>query len=509
MAASNLEVSILPVLTVAIPLVFGCLALSLRRSRSRSHGGIALVGLGLTAAVAIAILIEVGRGNVLTLWGQNFYVDGLSALMLVLSSGIGLAVALYSIPFIPTRLLDVADTGRRLSTYYGQLLIFLAMMNWTCSTNNIVMLYLSLELTTLATAFLVIFYGKRSSIEAGYKYLMLVTVGILCALMGVALIYSAAAGLPKGETQGLHLLLISDLAKTAPRMAPSLVLLANAFLIAGFGTKAGLVPFHAWLPDAHAEAPEPISALLSGIVIKVGAYALARTITIFSPSFNAIVIFVAIIASASMIFGILMALVQDDLKRMLAYSSVSQIGYIVEGLGLGTYLGLYGGLFHLLNHTLIKAEIFLATGAIVYVAGTRKISQLGGLAKRAPITAACFLVGALAIGGLPPFGGFMSKFTLFIAAAERGLMWAAVIAVFTGLLTVACFVRAAYKIFWGEMAPNSEMIADEVGEVPPLMWGAMTAIAVVILLLGVYPRVAYPLLDNATRCILRVLGSTS
>ena len=138
------------------------------------------------------------------------------------------------------------------------------MMNWTCSTNNIVMLYLSLELTTLATAFLVIFYGKRSSIEAGYKYLMLVTVGILCALMGVALIYSAAAGLPKGETQGLHLLLISDLAKTAPKMAPSLVLLANAFLIAGFGTKAGLVPFHAWLPDAHAEAPEPISALLSG-----------------------------------------------------------------------------------------------------------------------------------------------------------------------------------------------------------------------------------------------------
>ena len=158
---------------------------------------------------------------------------------------------------------------------------------------------------------------------------------------------------------------------------------------------------------------------------------------------------------------------------------------------------------------MIKAEIFLATGAIVYVAGTRKISELGGLGRRAPVTAACFLVGALAIGGLPPFGGFMSKFTLFIAAAERGLMWAAVIAVFTGLLTVACFVRAAYKIFWGELAPNREIVMDEVGEVPPMMWGAMAAIAVVILTLGVYPRVAYPLLDNATRCILRVLGGTS
>ncbi len=503
------QTSILPLLAIVLPVAFGCASILLRAHGRRLHEGTALIGLALTAIVSFMIVGAVMDGTILTLWGENFYVDGLGALMILLSSVLGLLVVVYSIPFIPTRLLEIQHAGRRLSTYYGQLLVFLGMMNWTCSTNNIVMLYLSLELTTLATAFLVIFYQKRASIEAGYKYLMLVTVGILCALMGIALIYSAAAGLPKTETQGLHLLLISDLAKTSDRMAPSLVLLANAFLIVGFGTKAGLVPFHAWLPDAHAEAPEPISALLSGIVIKVGAYALARTITIFSPSFSAIVIFIAIIASASMIFGILMALVQDDLKRMLAYSSVSQIGYIVEGLGLGTYLGIYGGLFHLVNHTLIKALIFLATGAIVMVAGTRKISELGGLGRRAPVTAACFLVGALAIGGLPPFSAFMSKLTLFIAAAERGLMWAAVIAVFTGLLTVACFVRAAYRIFWGQLSAGREMIVDEVGEVPPAMWGAMAAIAAVVITLGVYPKVAYPLLDNAAKCILQVLGGVA
>ena len=147
MGAYNLEVSILPLLMVAIPLLFGCLSLGIRRGKGKANGTIAVTGLALTAVVSIMILIEVGRGKVLTLWGQNFYVDGLSALMLVLSSGIGLAVALYSIPFIPTRIFDAGDSGRRLSTYYGQLMIFLAMMNWTCSTNNIVMLYLSLELT--------------------------------------------------------------------------------------------------------------------------------------------------------------------------------------------------------------------------------------------------------------------------------------------------------------------------------------------------------------------------
>jgi len=500
------KVSFLPFLVFITPTVFGTITLLLWRLYPGFHGWWALAGLVITGTISLQIFHEVITGNILTLWNNNLYVDGLSALMLLLGSLLGLVIVAYSFPFIPSRLPEEVDARRKLSLYYGQLLIFLGMMNWTCSTNNIVMLYLSLELTTLATAFLVIFYWNRAAIEAGYKYLMLVTVGILCALMGIGLIYAAAAGLPKAETEGLRLLLISDLSKVSTKMAPSLVLLANAFLIAGFGTKAGLVPFHAWLPDAHAEAPEPISALLSGIVIKVGAYALARTITIFSPHYSAIVVFVAIIASASMVFGILMALVQDDLKRMLAYSSVSQIGYVVEGLGLGTYLGIYGSLFHLLNHTLVKALLFLAVGAIVYMTGTRKLSELGGLGRKAPITAFCFFVGALAIGGLPPFSVFMSKFTLFLAAAERGLMWAAVIAVFTGLLTVACFVRAAYKVFWGQPATNPGIRMEEVKEVPSSMWGGMLVIALVVLAFGLYPKILYPILDKATVCILEILG---
>ena len=134
----------------------------------------------------------------------------------------------------------------------------------------------------------------------------------------------------------------------------TIALMSVAFMLAGFGTKAGLVPFHAWLPDAHAEAPTPVSAILSGLIINLGAYALARTVTIFAPHYHSIVIFIALLSSISMVIGIVMALVQDDLKRMLAYSSVSQISYVFEGLGLGTYLGIYGGLFHAVNHSIIK-----------------------------------------------------------------------------------------------------------------------------------------------------------
>ncbi len=220
-------------------------------------------------------------------------------------------------------------------------------------------------------------------------------------------------------------------------------------------------------------------------------------------------------ASVSMVVGILMAFVQDDIKRMLAYSSVSQIGYVVEGLGLGTYLGIYGGLFHLINHTIVKALLFLTAGAILYATGKRKMSELGGLGRKEPVTAFCFFIGALAIGGLPPFNVFMSKLTLFVAVADRGLLWAAIVAVFTGLLTVACFVRAAFKIFWG-VAPspvpvsvvahgNPHAETNEVREVPSLLWIGMVILALLTVILGLYPQSAHPLLDSATRCILKIL----
>ncbi|HID07654.1 MAG TPA: hypothetical protein EYP10_10980 [Armatimonadetes bacterium] len=178
---------------------------------------------------------------------------------------------------------------------------------------------------------------------------------------------------------------------------------------------------------------------------------------------------------------------------------------------MGTYLGIYGGLFHLMNHTIVKALLFLSAGAVMYITGTRKMSELGGLARRAPITAFCFFIGALAIGGLPPFNMFMSKFTLFTAAAQAGLLWATVISVFTELLTAACFVRAAFLIFWGEprgAAAEATLAHADGGEmrVPPSMLIPMLVLALLTILLGIYPGLAHGLLDSATNCILKILG---
>ena len=495
----------LPWLVFVLPTAVGLFILLVGRFSRWLREGVALAGLAATFVVSAQVAAAVLHGHVLTAWGQTLYVDGLSALMEILGSLMGAVIVVYSIRFISHEVTgDPASTRRRYTTYYALLLLFIGMMNWTCATNNVIMLWVSLEATTFATAFLVTFYWRRESLEAGYKYLLLVTVGVTFALFGCVLVYTAAVPLLGGRAG--EALLLTSLGKVAGEIPKNIALLASAFFIAGFGTKAGLVPFHAWLPDAHAEAPAPVSALLSGIVIKVGAYALARTITMFS-GYSAVVVFVAILCSASMLIGMGLAFVQDDLKRMLAYSSVAQIAYVVEGLGLGTYLGIYGGLFHLINHTLIKALLFLSAGAVMYATGTRKISELSGLARTMPVTAFCFLVGALAIGGLPPLNGFWSKLTLFLALGDKGLLWAAVIGVVTAMMSVACFLMAAYKVFWGAYrAPAFAAANPHAKEVPASMWGGMVALALLCVSIGIYPRLVYPLLDSATRCILSILG---
>ena len=281
-------------------------------------------------------------------------------------------------------------------------------------------------------------------------------------------------------------------------------LLAVALLVIGFGTKAGLAPFHPWLPDAHAEAPTPVSVLLSGVMIKVAIYALARTVSIFFPVLPQLTTFTVALGTFTMLLGVILALVQDDLKRLLAYSSVSQMGYVLAGVGLGTYLGYYGGFFHLLNHAIFKGLLFMCVGAVVYATGARKVSELGGLARRMPITGMCFLVGGLAIAGFPPFNGFMSKLTVYLALASSGLWWAVVAAVFTSVLTMVALLRPAYRVFWAAPAGSVERLR-EVREVPATVWGPMVVLALACLVLGVAPQLAHGLLSRAAE-VLAVAG---
>jgi hydrogenase-4 component F len=497
--------SVLVQLVFLIPAVASILAWLLGRLHRALAELIGLLGAAGALAVSVMIVGSALRGEILTGWGRELRVDSLSALLVLLISAVGVPAALFSIRYMRHRRLHDAQgrdiTDARLPAFYGLFLLFMATMLWGCVTNNIIMLYVAVEATTIASGLLVAFYWDRRSLEAGYKYLMLLTVGITFALFACVLLYASAAPyLP-----GVNAMLISELRGVAGLIPRSVAIFVVAFLVVGFGTKAGIAPFHPWLPDAHAEAPSPVSALLSGVMIKMAAYALARTVTIFFPAYPALTVFIVVLGSFTMLLGGVMALAQDDLKRLLAYSTVSQMGYVIVGLGFGTYLGVYGGLFHLVTHAAAKALLFLSVGAVIYATSARSISELGGLSRRMPITAVCFFIGAFSIAGMPPFGGFMSKLTIFMAGAGVG-MWAAVgVGVFTSLLTLVVVFRAGQAVFWGE--PKSAAAAlESVREVPASLWAAMVLLAGVCLLLGVYPQLAYPLLNRASLSIAGVLA---
>jgi hydrogenase-4 component F len=501
------ETSIIPAITFLLPIVAGAPVLLWKRIDRRFQQGLPILTAALVTAMGAWMAYKVLGGVVLTTWNNELRVDALSALMVVLIGVIALAASVYSVRYLRLEGLiqrvgeDAA--ARRTRIFYGLLLWFFGTMLWGCVTNNVVMLYVAIEATTLTSGLLVAFYWDRRALEAGYKYLMLLTIGITFALFGCVLIYAAAAATK--QLSGGNALLISEVRAVVRLIPGGTAALAIAFLVIGFGTKAGIAPFHFWLPDAHAEAPTPVSALLSGVMIKMALYAMVRTVSIFYPSWPRVSVFLVALGVFTMVLGIVMAMTQDDLKRLLAYSSVSQMGYVLAGVGLGTYLGCYGGLYHLLNHALYKSMLFLSVGAVIHATGVRRISELGGLRHRMPITSGCFLLGALAIAGFPPLNGFWSKLTIYLALAKAGLWWAAIIAVAAGFLTMAVMVRAAFRVFWGD--PHASAVPEPaVREVPAVMWLPMVTLGALCLLLGLYPQAAYPLLDRAA-AVLATLGT--
>ena len=496
--------SIIPALVVLIPAAAAVLIFLIGRFASGLREVLAVLGSAAALTFSGIIVSTTLHGKVLTSFNNQFYADSLSALLITLISGLGLIAMIYSLKYMRHQVqeggLPHTTTSGRLTAFYGWVMLFISTMLWACLSNNIIMLYVAVEASTIASGLLVAFYWDKRSLEAGYKYLMLLTVGITFSLFGCVLVYASGANI-LGGSKGL---LLSDLKAAAGAFPPTTVILASAFLIVGFGTKAGIAPFHPWLPDAHAEAPTPVSALLSGVMLKVALYALVRTVTLFYPTYSPIAAFALALGVFTLVIGDIMALAQDDLKRMLAYSSVSQIGYVLVGFGIGTQLGIYAGLFHLLNHALAKALLFLAAGAIIYSTGARKISELGGLAKKMPVTSFCFFAGALAVSGIPPFNGFQSKLALFVAGAEAGDWYAVVIGIAGSLVTLLVLLKAAKSVFWGQAAPSAS--APTVKEAPLTVVVSMVILAVLCLGIGIYPKAVYQPLKAASAVVQTIGG---
>ncbi len=486
----------LPVALLFAPLVFALPALVAPRGLRRA---LWVLGSATALALAVALALRVVAAGPIEALGGQLRADGLGAVMALLIAFLALVCSIYAIGYLPgTHPREPARRERlerRMPMFTALFLVLECTLFWVVLTNHIVMLWVALEATTLASALLVSFYWDSRALEAGYKYLLLLTVGFTSAFFGCVMLYAAAAP-HLGEASAL---LISNLRGVAGQIPPHLALLALLLLLLGFGTKAGLAPFHPWVADAHAEAPAVMSAFLSSVIIKVPLVGLLRVWSIFGPRYPELNEALLWLGAFTMITGAALAVAQDDLKRLHAYSSVSQVGFVAAAIGLGTPFGYYAAVFFLLSHALTKALLFLSTGAVVFATREiRSLSALGGLRRRMPLTAAFTLIGALSLAGLPPFGGFLAKAQVIFAAAEARSWIILAVAVATSFVTMTYMITMVQKIFWG--APRSgEPALEEVREVPASMRIGMGLLAAGVLALGVFPQWIDPLLKLVSR----------
>ncbi len=399
--------------------------------------------------------------------GIVLVLDGLSGFMVIIVAAISFAATLFSARYM--------DRYTARPKYYGLFLLMVAGMNGAILTGDMFNLYVFLEIAAVASYALVAFGCEHEELEASFKYAILGSVASCFVLLGVALLYATF-----GTVNMAHL--SEKIAVVAPGTPAYRVSMFTVMLfIAGLGMKAALVPFHAWLPDAHPSAPAPISAMLSGVLIKaIGVYALVRVM------FNVVNVAevapgmlyaLMVLGTLSMVVGVFLAVGQWDFKRLLAYHSISQIGYVMLGIGLGTPLGILGGLFHLANHAAFKSLLFLTAGATEYRTGTRRLEKMGGLGQKMPVTAGSSLVASMSIAGVPPFNGFFSKLIIILACVEAGRYGFAAWAVIVSIMTLASFMKVQKYAFFGRLKEQWVRVR----EVPFVMQVSMVLLAILCL----------------------------
>lgn len=433
---SGQAVNLLP-LFVALPLAAALLTQLLARRRASVAewlSGATMLALALMSVAAIGRSASYPMGGWPAPVGIEMRLDNLTTLMLLTVNWIGFAVSLYAVDYMRRY------TAR--SHFYGLFLLLVAGMNGVVVAGDLFNLYVFLEVAAIASYALVAFGTEHEELEASFKYVVLGSLSSSLILVGIALVY--------GMTGNLNMAYIADRMAGADMGAP--LLLALSLFIVGFSFKAALVPFHAWLPDAHPSAPAPVSAMLSGVFIKaIGVYVLARLLfNVFGVSSTELSL-LRWLGALSMVAAGLLAVGQHDIKRLFAYSSISQVGFMALGLGLGTPLGLVGALYHLVNHALFKSLLFLNAGAIEYATGTRDLRQLGGLNRALPVTGATSLVGSMSIAGVPPFNGFWSKLIIVLACVEADYYGFATAAVLVSILTLAYQLKVQRAAFFSAL----------------------------------------------------------
>ena len=430
-----------------------------------------------TLLAACALAARVIRHGNLLLGAEQFYIDPFNVFLVALTAFVGLTTALFSRPYMRVELEHGRVTVGRLRLYHAMYQLFMFTMLLALTTNNMGLMWVAMEGATLSTVLLVTLYRTPESLEAGWKYFILCGVGIAQALFGTILLY-VAAGKVLGA-QGMTALLWTHLDAVKTQLEPTVLALAFVFLLIGYGTKVGLVPLHSWLPDAHAEGPTPISAVLSGLLLNVALYAVVRSKVLVEGALHSRLPSMMLMGFGllSVVLASLLLWRQRDIKRLFAYSSIEHMGIATFAFGMGGAVANFAALLHMTVHSLTKSSIFFTAGHAAQKAGTQMMERIRGLITLSPTVGWGLMLGSLAILGVPPFGVFASEF-LILTAAMHAQPWATPILLGALAVAFAGIFSKVQPMVFGET--NGRRLPH-----PPALLPVFAHLAIV-LMLGLY-----------------------
>jgi len=480
-----------PLLAMFAPiviLVFGFLGENTRVGKLREAVAVAMSAASVAAVYVLYLMLKSTPDGILVFYlqgapplGACFEIDMLGIFMAFSVTLLALFATVYSVRYM--------EHDTRLTEFYTLLSAMAVGMVGVAFAGDFFTFFVFWELMCISSYVLVAFRKDRwGPIEAGFKYMVMSAVGAAIIFLAMAFLYGMAGTVNfaqlssalHGQPMGLWRYTVFGL------------------LVVGFGIKSAIVPMHTWLPDAHPEAPSPISAMLSGMLIETGLYGLCRVLFLIyePPAFS---MTIAVLSVVTMCFANLLALLQQDIKRLLAYSSIAQMGYMLVGLSAGSPYGMLGLAAHVFNHSLMKGLAFLSSGSLVHMTGTRDIDKMKGVGRMMPVTTLTLCIALLGLGGVPATNGFVSKFILFNSALGAGMWWLTVLGVLNSAFSMAYYLRVMKTLI---SEPEEGL---KVREAPALMVGVTVVMAVLIIFFGIYPAPVISLAHSASEALVNGL----
>jgi hydrogenase-4 component F len=483
----------LAIVLLAVPVVTGGVAATV--TWRRWVGWLCTASLGAVLSIGIVLATEVVHHPAISAWSGALRVDALSAFMVIVIGAIGFLATCQSVRYLDAEIKSGRCSIRHATLYAVLVQGFISAMLLAVLAGNVGVMWVAVEATTIITTFLVGHRKTRGALEASWKYVIICSVGIALAFLGTVLVYLAALHAGNGAHVTLQW---TSLMSASHHLNPGVMRLALALLVLGYGTKVGLAPMHSWLPDAHSQAPAPVSALMSGVLLTVAFYALLRFKAIADGALGvnfprALFVTVGLL---SLLIAASLLLSQHDYKRMLAYHSVEHMGLIALGAAAGTPLAIAAVLLHILGHGLAKGVLFLASGEILLVEGTTEIDQVKALLARRPALGGIFAFGLVALLGLPPFSLFVSELNMLRAEVQVGLGWAAAISLVCMAIIFGAVMSHGRHMLFGAR-PDGEPVHKTPSIVTVPLIGALVGCGA----LGV---LAWPL-DNLLRAAAMVV----